>query len=195
MYCIHLRPPPGPRTRTQASTSRRRGVMDFSSSNFQLIFVSPRAARTSKQRSSSRLRPAGESRRVFIAPRRVFFKSLRSLSSHSSYRLGANASALRRDPGPCPPPTNHPAAPAGPAGPWSTGMAGGPSPWRNSMPATIIAPQSPRHSRCTAACIQSTVEILCLDGDGSFWANRGRKLLKPSGNKTTSWGDRLGRPH
>ncbi len=36
----------------------------------------------------------------------------------------------------------------------------------------------------------NTVEILSLDGDGSFRANRGSKLLKPSGNKRTSWGDR-----
>jgi hypothetical protein len=37
----------------------------------------------------------------------------------------------------------------------------------------------------------NTVEILSLDGDGSFRANRGlEKLLKPSGIKTTSWGDR-----
>jgi hypothetical protein len=31
---------------------------------------------------------------------------------------------------------------------------------------------------------------LCLDGDGSFWANRGLTLFKPSAINTYSWGDR-----
>jgi hypothetical protein len=36
----------------------------------------------------------------------------------------------------------------------------------------------------------TTVEILSLDGDGSFRANRGSETIKTVSDKKTSWGDR-----
>jgi hypothetical protein len=38
--------------------------------------------------------------------------------------------------------------------------------------------------------IDLTEEILFLDGDGSFWANRGLETEKSSAIKKSSWGDR-----
>jgi hypothetical protein len=53
----------------------------------------------------------------------------------------------------------------------------------------------PMRGRCTrcgpcSRMLPPTVNLRSLDGDGLFRANPTNQLLKPSGIKTTSWGDR-----